>query len=70
VKEVAGKKKLTFEEAMGKLEESAESLKKDGVTLEDALKNFEAGMEYYNQCTEILSEAKQRIEVFTKGGEE
>lgn len=67
---MAVKKKLSFEEALGLLEGSEESLKRDGVTLEESLKNFEAGMDYYNQCMEILSEAKQRIEVYTKGGEE
>lgn len=63
-------KKGNFEESMKKLENSAEFLKKEGSTLEEALKNYEEGMEYYHQCMEILLEAKQRIEVYNKDGEE
>jgi len=58
--------KPTFEEALKKLESSAETLKKDGVTLEEAMKSYEAGIAYYKQCHEILSEAKQKIETFSK----
>lgn len=57
---------LTFEEALKKLENSAESLKKDGVTLEEAMDSYEAGIGYYKQCHEILSDAKQKIETFSK----
>ncbi|WP_037372275.1 exodeoxyribonuclease VII small subunit [Anaerovorax odorimutans] len=57
---------LTFEEALEKLEKSAEALKKDGYSLEDAMKNFEEGIEYYNYCNKILTMAKQKIEVYNK----
>ncbi len=56
-------KKLTFEEAMGKLEEAAEALDRDDIKLEDAIKKYEEGIRYYNQCKEILDGAKQKIEV-------
>ena len=58
--------KLTFEQALEKLEKSSENLKKENVTLEDALKNFEEGIAYYNQCSEILNSAKQKIETYSK----
>lgn len=59
-------KKLTFEEALEKLEKSSENLKKENITLEDALKNFEEGIAYYKQCSEILNSAKQKIETYSK----
>lgn len=62
----AATKKMTFEETMKKLEETAENLQKDDITLEEALKNYEKGIEYYNQCDEILKKAKQKIETYSK----
>ena len=63
---MATKKQLTFEEALGKLELSAENLRSDKVSLDDALESFEEGIEYYNYCNKILEEAKQKIEVYNK----
>lgn len=59
-------KKTTFEEALAKLEQASENLKKDNITLEDALKSFEQGVAYYDQCSEILNNAKQKIETWSK----
>jgi len=59
-------KKPTFEEALKKLEQSSGNLKKETITLEEALKNFEEGIEYYKQCSEILNSAKQKIETYSK----
>jgi len=55
------KKKLTFEEALAGLEKSASDLAKSDVTLDETIKNFEKGIEYYNECNEILENAKQKI---------
>jgi len=60
------KKNMSFEEALAGLEEMAEILKKDGTTLEDAMASFEQGIEYYNYCSRLLNEAKQKIEVFER----
>ena len=59
-------KKMTFEEALEKLEKSSENLKRENITLEEALKNFEEGIAYYKQCSEILNSAKQKIETYYK----
>ena len=61
---MSAKKKLSFEEALAGLEKSAEELRKEGTTLEEALKSFESGVEFYNHCNAILADAKQKIEVF------
>jgi exodeoxyribonuclease VII small subunit len=57
---------ITFETALEKLEKAADNLKNDSITLEEALKNYEEGISYYKQCDEILNNAKQRIETYTK----
>ena len=56
---------LTFEEALKQLESAADKLKKDGVTLEEAMKSYEEGIKYYKQCSEILNNAKQKIEIIS-----
>ena len=56
----------TFEDALKGLERSASDLMKPEITLEEALKSFEAGVRYYKQCDEILSAAKQKIEVYSE----
>ena len=55
-----------FEESLKKLEAASDNLKKDNISLEDALRNFEEGIKYYNECNDILNSAKQKIETFTK----
>lgn len=63
---VSQKNKMSFEEALAGLEKSAEILKRDGTTLEAAMESFEQGIEYYNYCSEMLNNAKQKIEFFEK----
>lgn len=63
---MTAEKPVTFEEALKKLEASSENLKKENITLEEALKAFEEGIAYYNQCSEILNSAKQKIETYSK----
>ncbi len=58
--------KLSFEEALKKLEETSANLEKEDITLEEAIKSYEQGITYYNQCDEILRNAKQKIETIKK----
>lgn len=57
---------MPFEEVLTKLEETSENLKKENITLEEALKNFEDGIAYYKACSKILDSAKQKIETYSK----
>ncbi len=59
-------KKLTFEEAYKNLEQAVEKLDSDGVTLDEALENYEKGVRYYKECLSLLDNARQRIEQFKK----
>lgn len=58
--------KITFEEALAGLEKSAEALRKPGVALEEAMISFENGLKYYKKCQDILSDAKQKIEIYKR----
>ena len=60
------KNKHTFEEALAGLEKSAADMIKTGVTLEEAVKNFEQGVGYYNICNEILENARQKVITYSK----
>ncbi|MCI5897591.1 MAG: exodeoxyribonuclease VII small subunit [Anaerovoracaceae bacterium] len=60
------KKKLSFEEALAELEKAVSDMKAEGVGLEESMKRFQEGMEYYKQCRELLDSAKQKIERYDK----
>ena len=59
-------KKLSFEENMAELEKCSKALSEENISLEDAIKYFEKGREYFEECSRILNEARQKIEVYTK----
>lgn len=56
--------KRSFEEALKQLEDVAEDLKSGNLTLDESIKSFDLGVKLYEECNEILSAAKQKIEVF------
>ena len=61
---MAEETKLSFEEALAKLEEAAETLKRSDISLEESVKVYENSIMYYNRCSEILKSAKQKIELY------
>ncbi|MDR2162344.1 MAG: exodeoxyribonuclease VII small subunit [Clostridiales Family XIII bacterium] len=52
---------LSFEEALAKLESCADRIASKDVTLEEAIKAYEEGASYYEQCDLILRNARQRV---------
>ena len=60
------KSEMSFEEALSMLEKSANALKNGDTTLDEALNQYEQGMQYYNRCVSLLADAKQKIEVYDK----
>lgn len=60
------KDKMTFEEALAGLEKSASELRREDISLEEAMEIFEKGTALYRTCSDILNDAKQKIEFFTK----
>ena len=55
------KKKMSFEEAMIRLETIADQLEQGNIPLEDALKLYEEGAGLAAFCSTALKDAQQRI---------
>ena len=55
---------MTFEESMKKLEEMAEKIKSEETTLEEAIAYYEEGTKCYRQCSNILENAEQKIQIY------
>ncbi|MFW6149122.1 MAG: exodeoxyribonuclease VII small subunit [Atribacterota bacterium] len=61
-------KEISFEDSLKKLEEIVEELEKGELSLDEALKLYEEGMEFSDKCMEKLNESKQKVEKITKEG--
>jgi exodeoxyribonuclease VII small subunit len=64
------KKEKSFEEALGRLEELVLELEEGELSLEDALKKFEEGIELSQFCTQKLTQAEEKVKklIKTTGG--
>lgn len=58
--------KLTFEEAMSKLEEIVKDLEDENITLDSAMEKFETGVKLSEFCLKKLNEAEKKIEELTR----
>ena len=56
-------KTVDFEQALGELEAVVEKLEHGDLPLEDALKQFERGIELTRGCQASLKQAEQRVEI-------
>lgn len=61
--------KMTFEEALERLEKLIGSLEKGDLSLEQSLEKFKEGMELTRHCRKLLAEAEYRIEMILQDGE-
>ncbi len=61
--------KLTFEEALEKLESIINKMEREELPLEKSLENFQEGMELHLHCRKLLTEAEFRIEKLLQNGE-
>jgi exodeoxyribonuclease VII small subunit len=59
-------KKMSFEEAMRRLDEIVKRLEEGDVPLEESMKLYEEGMRLGGLCRGILKQAEQRIERLTE----
>jgi exodeoxyribonuclease VII small subunit len=55
-----------FEEALKKLEKIVEELENGGLSLDEALKKYQEGIELSRLCTQRLESAKKKIDTLTK----
>lgn len=56
------KERLSFEEALTRLEEIVSELEDESISLQDSIQLYEEGIELSNICTETLEQAELRIE--------
>jgi len=57
-----GKKKLSFEEALARLENITQQIEQGKIGLEESIDRYEEGMGLVKQCRDMLSKAEQRIQ--------
>lgn len=57
---------IKFEEALKKLEKIVEDLEKGDLSLDEALKKYQEGIELSHQCVQRLENAKKKIDVLVK----
>ena len=55
---------LSFEEALAGLGKAVQALNREDTPLDEAIEQYEEGIRYYQRCSEILQEAKQKIQQF------
>jgi exodeoxyribonuclease VII small subunit len=61
-----GSKKVDFERSLGRLEEVVRKLENASLTLDEAMKLFEEGVELSRVCQKQLEEAEGRVEILLK----
>ncbi len=64
---MATKKKMTFEQSMGRLDEIVKTLENGTAPLEESLALFEEGTGLVAACSKILEEAEQKVVKLRKG---
>jgi exodeoxyribonuclease VII small subunit len=60
--------KLSFEQAMGRLEKIVEAIEQGKVGLEDSIKQFEEGMTLIRRCRQVLGDAELKIQKLQASG--
>jgi exodeoxyribonuclease VII small subunit len=58
--------KMTFQEALSRLEEIVKELENQQISLEESLKKFELGIRLSSVCLNKLNEAEKKIEELTR----
>lgn len=56
------KEKLTFEQAMTRLEKIVEAIEQGKIGLEDSIEKYSEGMEMIRHCTRVLADAELKIQ--------
>ena len=62
-------KTVNFEEALAELESLVEKMEKGDLSLEDAMANFQRGIELTRSCQETLKTAEQKVQILIEQGE-
>jgi exodeoxyribonuclease VII small subunit len=62
-------KKKTFESALKELEEIVREMESGNLSLEDAVKKYESGMEQSRFCLDLLDKTEKKISLLTKNSD-
>lgn len=62
--------KMTFEEALKRLEIIVRSLESGNTPLDDSIKLFEEGVKLSGYCNKLLEQAEQKVTMLVNGKEE
>jgi exodeoxyribonuclease VII small subunit len=63
-----GKQKITFEEALAKLEQIVSQIEAGKVSLEESIEKYAEGIDLIKQCRIILDSAEKKIQLLSKAG--
>jgi exodeoxyribonuclease VII small subunit len=58
--------KMSFEEALAKLEEIVKELENENIALESSIEKFETGVKLSSHCLTKLNEAEKKIEELSR----
>ena len=61
------KEKMTFEQALGKLEEIVAKIESGEVGLEESIARYAEGIKLIGQCRTILDAAEKKIQLLAQG---
>ncbi|MDP7636572.1 MAG: exodeoxyribonuclease VII small subunit [Phycisphaerae bacterium] len=64
---MAKEKKITFEQALERLEEIVSQIEEGKVPLEESIEKYAEGIKLIGQCRGILDKAEKKIQLLTKG---
>lgn len=59
---ILAKEKLTFEQALGRLEKIVDAIEQGKVGLEESIERFSEGMDLIQHCRKILTEAEMKVQ--------
>ena len=60
------KQKITFEQALGRLEEIVQQIESGKTGLEESIARYEQGIKLIKQCRTILDAAEKKIQLLAK----
>jgi len=64
------KEKLSFEQALARLEQIVSQIEDGKVPLEESIERYAEGIKLIQQCRSILESAEKKIQLLSKGGGE
>ena len=64
---MAGKKKMTFETALARLEEIVNTMESGDAMLDESLSLYEEGVNLIQFCSKALDDAEQKVKILQKG---